>query len=525
MDARVERPSWPIHMPNDKAGASHRAIAPVLAAVDRVLRRPLLALTAALVLASLFFLAFPDVDTAVSAMFYRGELGFAGTDDPDLTIVRTFGNWMTIAAVATSIVAVVGALLVRPRRWFMKPSEGLYVLAVYALGPGLIVNAVLKNTIGRARPRNLAEFGGDLNFTGVWQWGGQCVRNCSFSSGEEAAAAAIMALVFIMPRRDRLPLGLGLFAVAAMVSAARIAAGGHFLSDVLISWIIVLATIIALRPMFFGERGQRIDARFAGLRGAMWNRRSPLPPSPLARAPEPSGATVTKDYDKGAPMDAYLEPDATMTGRDFGRFATVSVVVPAKNEAENLAVLVPEIAEALAVRNHEIIVVDDGSSDGTEAVVARLRADGIAVRHIRHQRPAGQSRALRTGVLHAAGDCIVTIDGDGQNDPAFIPAMVDLLERSGDGCGLVAGQRTGRTDTFTKRLSSKAANRLRTAILKWPSRISTSKTGSGASAARTTGSSTARLVARSISSASGGSSAGAAERLETSSTLRPRRSN
>ncbi|WAP70741.1 glycosyltransferase [Jiella pelagia] len=407
-------------------------------------------------------------------MFYRGQLGFAGADDFDLTIVRTFGNWMTIAAVAASILAVLGALVVTPRPWFMKPSQGLYVLAVYAIGPGLIVNAILKNTIGRARPRNLAEFGGDLDFTPVWQLGGQCVRNCSFSSGEAAAAAAVLALVFVIPRQDRLPLGLGLLAVAAMVSAARIAAGGHFLSDVLISWIIVLATIIALRPMFYGERGRRIDAGFARLRAAAHHVWAPAAPSPLARSNDGSlprsqrlsGATGPEDCDKGAPMDAYPTPDLPTYPLDRGRFAMVSVVVPAKNEADNLAVLVPEITEALAARDHEILVVDDGSTDTTPAMIARLREDGIAVRHIRHQRSAGQSRAVRTGVLHAAGDCIVTIDGDGQNDPAFIPAMVALLEQSGARCGLVAGQRTGRTDTFTKRLSSKAANRLRTAILK-----------------------------------------------------------
>ena len=486
MDARVERPAWPLHRFPETAGSSPRAHGTSRTEglngmngerLRRLIRlpgqRPLVALTAMLALVSLFFLGFPGIDTAVSSLFYRPDLGFLATGDLDLAIVRGVGNWMTIGTVVAALVAVLGALMVRPASWFMKPSEGLYVLAVYALGPGLIVNAILKNSIGRARPRNLAEFGGSLDFTPVWQWGGACTRNCSFSSGEAAAAAAIMALVFVVPRQDRLPLGIGLLALAATVSAARIAAGGHFLSDVLISWIIVLLTIIALRPVFLGARGRRIDEGFVRLRGAIRSFWSPSSRSPLIHPDEThlpessrfSGATGATDCDMGAPMDAYPTFDPTTKPLVSSRFAMTSVVVPAKNEADNLAILVPEIAQALASRGHEILVVDDGSTDDTPAVLARLRADGLAVRHIRHARSAGQSRAVRTGVLHAAGDCIVTIDGDGQNDPAFIPAMVDLLERSGEGCGLVAGQRTGRTDTFTKRLSSKAANRLRTAIL------------------------------------------------------------
>ncbi len=147
-------------------------------------------------------------------------------------------------------------------------------------------------------------------------------------------------------------------------------------------------------------------------------------------------------------------------------FALLSVVVPARDEAENLAVLLREIEAALSARPHEIVVVDDGSTDATAETLASLLAEGIPLRHIRHDRPAGQSRAIRSGVLSASGDLVVTIDGDGQNDPAFIPALVAALESTGATAGLAAGQRTGRTDTRLKQLSSRFANRLRTAILK-----------------------------------------------------------
>ncbi|MBP0617365.1 glycosyltransferase [Jiella mangrovi] len=441
-----------------------------------VRRRPLVFLTIVLAVVSVFFLSFPGIDILVSGHFYRAGLGFSGAEDFDVRLVRKFGNWMTGAALGFSLLAVVAGLMVRPPRWLLKPSEGLYVIAVYVIAPGLIVNAILKNTLGRARPRSLLEFGGSLDFTPVWQFSDQCSRNCSFSSGEAASAAAVMALFFVIPRQDRLPIGLGLAAIAATVSLARIAAGGHFLSDVLVSWIITLSTIVLLRPVFLGARGERIDRNFAQLRsrlrgGAVVTGSAPSPGRNCngVEAARFSDATGRSDYDKAPAMDAFSttnpttsEISATTRRR---RFVKVSVVVPAKNEAENLSVLVPEIAAALAGRDHEIVVVDDGSTDDTPGMIETLRGDGMAVRHIRHERSAGQSRAVRTGVLCADGDCIVTIDGDGQNDPAFIPAMVDLLESRDETCGLVAGQRVGRTDSFTKRLSSKAANRLRTAIL------------------------------------------------------------
>lgn len=158
-----------------------------------------------------------------------------------------------------------------------------------------------------------------------------------------------------------------------------------------------------------------------------------------------------------------------------------SVVVPARNEAPNLAILVREIAEAMRGRAFEVVVVDDGSADATGDTLASLRLDGVPVRHLRHDRSAGQSAAVRTGVHAARGRLVVTIDGDGQNDPAFIPAMADALAAAGPGVGIVAGQRRGRTDTLAKRASSRFANGLRSAILK----DGTRDTGCGLKAIRT----------------------------------------
>jgi glycosyltransferase involved in cell wall biosynthesis len=144
----------------------------------------------------------------------------------------------------------------------------------------------------------------------------------------------------------------------------------------------------------------------------------------------------------------------------------ISVVIPCRNEEANLAFLLDEVERALAGRPFEIIVVDDGSTDGTRAMVAkRMRAGGSPVRLIAHDRSAGQSAAVRSGVLGASGDIIATMDGDGQNDPAYIPELVDALAAAGDRTGIVAGQRLRRTDTRLKQFSSRFANWLRESML------------------------------------------------------------
>lgn len=145
----------------------------------------------------------------------------------------------------------------------------------------------------------------------------------------------------------------------------------------------------------------------------------------------------------------------------------LSVVVPMHDEAGNAGALVAEIAAALEGRSFEIIAVDDASRDGTRAELASARTRTPQLRILAHRRNAGQSRAIRSGVLAARAPVVLTLDGDGQNDPADLPRLAARLTRPDAPADLamVQGQRTKRQDTAAKRLASQVANGVRKRVL------------------------------------------------------------
>jgi glycosyltransferase involved in cell wall biosynthesis len=132
----------------------------------------------------------------------------------------------------------------------------------------------------------------------------------------------------------------------------------------------------------------------------------------------------------------------------------LSIVVPVFNEEENIAILQSELEATLQGTSHEIILVDDGSTDGTAARIA----SSPVLRLIRFEQNRGQSAAIYAGAQAARGKIVVFIDGDLQNDPADIPRLVSEIAGGAD---LVCGYRQKRKDTFTKRLTSRIANFVR----------------------------------------------------------------
>jgi len=142
-----------------------------------------------------------------------------------------------------------------------------------------------------------------------------------------------------------------------------------------------------------------------------------------------------------------LDPDAI----------AVSVVMPAYNEAPNLGVVVPRTLEVLATLpgSHEVIVVDDGSTDGTEDLLAELRRHHADVHYVRLRRNYGKSTALQAGFDRASGERIVLMDADGQDRPEEIPRLLAALD---DGLDLATGRRVRREDRFVKRHTSRVYN-------------------------------------------------------------------
>lgn len=144
----------------------------------------------------------------------------------------------------------------------------------------------------------------------------------------------------------------------------------------------------------------------------------------------------------------------------------VSIVVPVRNEADNVAPLIAEIAAALDGRwPYEIIYVNDGSTDATAERITAIMEQRGNLRQLRHEKSSGQSAAVRSGVRAARGGIVATLDGDGQNNPAFLPNLIAAIENGGSRVGLAAGQRVGRKDTGFKKLQSRIANGVRSAIL------------------------------------------------------------
>src|ERR1043166_9940780 len=145
----------------------------------------------------------------------------------------------------------------------------------------------------------------------------------------------------------------------------------------------------------------------------------------------------------------------------------VSIVVPVRNEAGNVAPLIAEIAAALDGRwVYEIIYVNDGSADATPSNLGEIMKQRKNLRRIDHAISTGQSAAVRSGVRAARGSIVATLDGDGQNNPAFLPDLISAIEQGGARVGLAAGQRVGRKDTGFKKMHSRAANAVRHSILK-----------------------------------------------------------
>lgn len=206
--------------------------------------------------ASLTFLLLPQVDLAVSGWFARGAEGFPLRFDPLIALVND--NVLKVSRIASAVLLVLFVLgLLLPRgTWLGRNRRVLaYLFVALAIGPGLIVNTLMKEHSGRARPVQIEPFGGSRQFTPAFVIADQCERNCAFVSGHVAAATMPVAGYFVASTRRRRRLWLaGGVTLGLAVGLARLAAGAHFLSDVVvamfITWIVcaLVAAAMLARP-------------------------------------------------------------------------------------------------------------------------------------------------------------------------------------------------------------------------------------------------------------------------------------
>jgi len=197
-----------------------------------------------------FFIAFPNFDLWVSGVFGTSGQGFA---------LRGMSGWnavrATMIALTDGMVAgAIGLLLVGwfyPRMHLIRTRVLLFCITAYAIGPGLVVNGILKTYSQRARPWNVAEFGGDARYSRPFELAGQCGGHCSFVSGEASALsviAVIALLTFVpsLPREKRRNARFAIVAIAVLGSVLRVAFGAHFASDVIFAAVFMNLMVPAL---------------------------------------------------------------------------------------------------------------------------------------------------------------------------------------------------------------------------------------------------------------------------------------
>lgn len=195
-----------------------------------------------MLLLSCAFLAFPKIDLIVSGWFYTPAMGFFLKDDAlfvflyeAVPIITHLFEIIFLAILLLSFTHSLQRYLIPLR----KPT--IYLSLALLLGPGLLVNGVLKNHWDRARPYQVTQFGGNKIFSAAWMPSNQCDHNCSFTSGHASIGFYFLSFGYLFPRQRRLWLGIGI-GLGELIGLARIAQGGHFLSDIVFSFFIIYFT-------------------------------------------------------------------------------------------------------------------------------------------------------------------------------------------------------------------------------------------------------------------------------------------
>jgi lipid A 4'-phosphatase len=215
---------------------------------------------------------FPGVDLAMTRLFYSDQTGFYARHAWFLVELRALGLFTFQLACIAGLVSLIGPLLFSGARVLLPARAGLFITLSALLGPGLVVNVILKGLWGRARPSNVYDFGGDHVFTPPWVISNACEWNCSFVSGEASSSMMLIAFAMIAPLTWRVPMVAATLVYVFAMSLNRIAFGGHFLSDVVLGWLITLTIVLLVHRMIYRPGSPLTEEAIAGALGRTGDR-------------------------------------------------------------------------------------------------------------------------------------------------------------------------------------------------------------------------------------------------------------
>ena len=223
-------------------------------------------LIVALVIAAVVGLAFglyPELDLTVSRYFYgfvdAGNNAFALRLYPPLMLARDIGLWVGTVLVAPAVVALLLKLILPRRKLLLSGCAILFLIVTLALGPGVLVNGVLKEHWGRSRPIDVTQFGGTEHFVAWWDPRGDCPANCGFVSGDVAGAVWTIAPAALAPPAWRAIAYGAALALGAGMAAIRVMAGGHFLTDVVFAGVFTFLIVWIAYGLIYRWRRTRLS--------------------------------------------------------------------------------------------------------------------------------------------------------------------------------------------------------------------------------------------------------------------------
>ena len=247
----------------------------------RMDEKPLLLATLATLSLSVLFIAYPQIDIAVTHLFYVEGVGFPARHVDGLATLRAIGQYFPLTLTIVLLIALILKLSYPSRPSLFPPRFTLYFTSLFLLGPAILVNLILKPFIDRPRPGNVDLFGGPEPFQAAWEIGGDIFAHRSFVSGEAAVVVCLIPLALFVPVVWRRCVFVLLTAFAIAISVNRIAFGAHFLSDVTIAAGLMSMLAIGLWYLIFVRPGNkscdiRLEAQLTELGHFLhaWRRRN-----------------------------------------------------------------------------------------------------------------------------------------------------------------------------------------------------------------------------------------------------------